>query len=204
MGAFSLAIKEWAEATNATNERVVRLALLKVLGLIVTRSPVGDPRMWKVNDAFRQAKAEAAETNAANRALNGGKLKRGQKVHASTVISFATKAGPVAFRQKGWAAKSYTGGRFRANWQVGIDTAPTGTIAEPDKSGVNTLAKGREVMESFRVGEVRAVYFVNNLPYGPRLEYEGWSKQAPQGMVRISLMEFDQAIAQAVAETVKP
>ena len=31
------------------------------------------------------------------------------------------------------------------------------------------------------------VYLTNNLPYAQRLEYEGWSKQAPAGMVRVNM-----------------
>jgi hypothetical protein len=41
---------------------------------------------------------------------------------------------------------------------------------------------------------------INALPYGPRLEYEGWSSQAPAGMVRISVVEFQTFVDKAVME----
>ncbi|WP_330210091.1 hypothetical protein [Pseudomonas sp. AM4(2022)] len=41
---------------------------------------------------------------------------------------------------------------------------------------------------------------MNNLPYGPRLEYEGWSNQAPAGMVQITVTEFQMFINKAVSE----
>jgi hypothetical protein len=40
------------------------------------------------------------------------------------------------------------------------------------------------------------VFLVNNLPYGPRLE-RGWSKQAPSGMVGITVAEFQKAVSKA-------
>jgi hypothetical protein len=36
-------------------------------------------------------------------------------------------------------------------------------------------------------------YLTNNLPYGERLEY-GYSKQAPSGMVRITLAEYEKIL----------
>jgi len=45
----------------------------------------------------------------------------------------------------------------------------------------------------------KTFYLINNLPYIKRLEY-GWSKQAPQGMVRLSIAEFQQVTRDAVLE----
>jgi hypothetical protein len=41
---------------------------------------------------------------------------------------------------------------------------------------------------SWRWGEI--IYLTNSLPYARRLEY-GWSKQAPAGMVRITVANFE-------------
>ena len=40
---------------------------------------------------------------------------------------------------------------------------------------------------------------MNNLPYGPRLEYEGWSSQAPAGMVQVSVTEAQTFVNNAVS-----
>jgi len=40
------------------------------------------------------------------------------------------------------------------------------------------------------------VYLANNLPYAQRLE-DGWSQQAPEGMVKLTVQRFQQ-IADAV------
>ena len=37
----------------------------------------------------------------------------------------------------------------------------------------------------------------NETPYAYRVEYGSWSTQAPQGMMRISVMEFPQILAKA-------
>jgi hypothetical protein len=41
------------------------------------------------------------------------------------------------------------------------------------------------------------IYIVNNLPYAIPLEY-GHSSQAPQGMVRLAAIEFQQLVDEAV------
>jgi hypothetical protein len=42
-------------------------------------------------------------------------------------------------------------------------------------------------------------YLTNNLPYIARLEFDSWSTQAREGMVRISLRELDRSIDEQVA-----
>lgn len=64
------------------------------------------------------------------------------------------------------------GGRFRANWQVGIDFLPNEWLDERDKSGTPTINKMVNAVERFRVGMAEHIYFVNNSPYGYPLEYE--------------------------------
>jgi hypothetical protein len=89
-------------------------------------------------------------------------------------------------------------GRFRSNWQVTIGAPATGTLPTEDKSGNVAIAAGQQALASFQVGP--AVFITNNLPYGPRLEYEGWSKQAPAGMVRVTVAEYESLIRKAIGE----
>jgi hypothetical protein len=83
-------------------------------------------------------------------------------------------------------------GRARGNWQASISTAASGTIDREDRSGGATIAAAQPVIEQ-APGTV--FYITNNLPYIYRLEFEGWSKQAPSGWVRTSI-ERTKQIAQ--------
>jgi len=78
-------------------------------------------------------------------------------------------------------------GRAKANWNVGtgaVDytTSESTTIQRP------TLNKG---------DGKRPVYITNNLPYIHKLE-QGSSKQAPSGMVAVTMMELQRVISRVV------
>ena len=190
---FAATIATWVDKTKENNDKAVRAYGMQILGRLIEISPVGDPRRWKINKAYALARQHANKVNAAQRRKNGGKLKRGQKKHASVLISFKTKNGNVTFRQRGWAAKNYTGGRFRGNWQVTFDRPAVGAIDRVDKAGTATLAAGREVLAHYDSGEYGSIWFTNNVPYAQRLEY-GWSKQAPAGIVRVVAAEINSKV----------
>lgn len=109
-----------------------------------------------------------------------------------------------------WTSKpppGYVGGRFRANWQLGVGHAPGGEInavdrsaKDPDRGGDTTarILVGLPV-EGKRAGPI--YYLVNNVPYADRIEH-GWSRQAPTGLVALTATEF-QALANRAAEAVK-
>jgi hypothetical protein len=84
-------------------------------------------------------------------------------------------------------------GRFAANWNVSHGTPNLGTTASVDAGRGLKEAAGAGLLP---VGGV--VYLANGLPYARRLEY-GYSKQAPAGMVRISVAEFASSIQKALA-----
>lgn len=85
--------------------------------------------------------------------------------------------------------RGYVGGRFKGNWQAGINSAPGGVLDGKDKTGWATTGKMIGTIDG-KASEGDAVYLVNNLPYAQRLE-EGWSTQAPGGMVALSIQKFD-------------
>lgn len=190
---FAATIATWVGKTKENNDRAVRATGMQILGRLIEISPVGDPRRWRINRAYAMARQHANKVNAAQRRKNGGKLKRGQKKHASVLVSFKTKDGNVTFRQRGWAAKNYTGGRFRGNWQVTFDRPAVGAIDRVDKAGTATLAAGRDVLAHYDSGEYGSIWFTNNVPYAQRLEY-GWSKQAPAGIVRVVAAEINSKV----------
>lgn len=91
-------------------------------------------------------------------------------------------------------------GRFKGNWQVAIGSIPAGTLEIDDKGGTATIAKVTAEALNMKAGDV--IYLVNNLPYARALEY-GHSKQAPAGMVRITIEEFNAAVNKAASEVPK-
>jgi hypothetical protein len=91
-------------------------------------------------------------------------------------------------------------GRFKGNWQVAIGSIPPGEIELKDKSGEVVIEKVTAATLNLKAGDI--IYLVNNLAYARALEY-GWSKQAPSGMVRLTVGEFGAVANQAAASVPK-
>lgn len=88
-------------------------------------------------------------------------------------------------------------GRFRANWMSaygGIDSSTTDTVST---SGAESIGRLDAKLNGLAVGQV--FYFTNSLPYAQRLEYDAWSQQAPAGMVRLSVANWQSIVAEEVA-----
>ena len=81
-------------------------------------------------------------------------------------------------------------GRFRGNWIVSINSPSMEQTPATDASGSGTINKGMAAIEGYDVETTSRIYIQNNLPYGNRLE-NGWSKQAPKGMVSLTLNEMN-------------
>ena len=77
-------------------------------------------------------------------------------------------------------------GRARANWIPCVGSIPKGIVALTDKTGGGARSAMQSAVKEFGSGKI--IYFANNLPYIQRLE-DGWSKQAPAGMVHLTLLE---------------
>lgn len=92
------------------------------------------------------------------------------------------------------APAGYVGGRFKNNWQGGISAINTDTSAQPDKGGDGSLGRIRQILAAWKPGQT--IYMTNSLPYARDLEY-GHSMQAPQGMVRLTVLEFQQHVRRA-------
>lgn len=99
-----------------------------------------------------------------------------------------------------WKSKppaGYVGGRLRANWNVSFGN-PNFTVSQKiDRTGDATITAGRNTIN--RAYGDNPIYIMNSMPYVREIEYEGHSKQAPAGMVRITVTEFQTFIDQAVA-----
>lgn len=83
-------------------------------------------------------------------------------------------------------------GRFRMNWMASGGTPAAGTTDATDKSG--NIAIGNATSFVLKATDWHEFTLTNNLPYAQQLEYGHWSKQAPQGMVRINVSRFQQLI----------
>ena len=88
-------------------------------------------------------------------------------------------------------------GRFRGHWMTGINSVPGGLTGRLDRSGSATIATASATLNGARAGDT--VYLANNLPYAVKLEY-GHSKQAPSGIVRTTIDEFQRAVNNAAME----
>jgi len=87
-------------------------------------------------------------------------------------------------------------GRFKGNWQLTIDSMASSSLLREDKEGSMTLADMASVVNGFTAGQI--AYIQNHVLYGYDLEY-GSSKQAPDGMVRITEALFERIVAEAAA-----
>ena len=96
------------------------------------------------------------------------------------------------------APPGYTGGRFKNNWTVGIGAPDLSTSQGPDAFGHDAMNEAAEKLLGWKAGQ--PIFLTNSMPYARRLEYEGWSSQAPQGMVRLTVIEFNDAVRRAAAE----
>lgn len=94
------------------------------------------------------------------------------------------------------APAGYTGGQFRANWMYSIGSPDFSVTSSKDPSGGESMRKAQAT--NYTMGD--KIYISNSLPYAYRLEYEGWSSQAPNGMVRISVVEFRDFVKEAAAK----
>jgi len=90
--------------------------------------------------------------------------------------------------------KGYRGGRSKANWQYGLNSIPTSAIEDFDPVGSRTISAIAASIPRQAAGKVH--YIANNVDYIGFLE-EGSSKQAPNGMVVRSILDFQQIVKSA-------
>lgn len=91
----------------------------------------------------------------------------------------------------------YKGGRFRGNWQLSENSPKTNQLDVIDPDGNDTIGRLGEVSNNAKMGGV--FYYSNNLPYAQALE-NGWSKQAPRGIVEVTKLEFQEYVKKALGE----
>ena len=104
---------------------------------------------------------------------------------------------PSEWENPSSAPPGYVGGRARSNWFPTIDSPSNETTEE-----TNADVTGRiNSIKNQIAGNV--YYLTNNLPYIRRLEYDNWSKQAPRGMVRVTLREALRELKRAISKNTR-
>lgn len=89
-------------------------------------------------------------------------------------------------------AEGYTGGTARGNWHVDLGRSKQRILKTKDKTGSKALGAGGTKIATAELGDT--IYITNNLPYIEPLE-NGWSSQAPTGMVKTTVAEFNRIVA---------
>ena len=141
---FGKDIQKFAMKAAEKMEGTISGSILELFGDIVVSTPVGNPKIWKVNEG----------------------------------------------RTKLIKPSGYTGGTLRGNWNLQLNMVDN-TVNVNSKSGGKANRKARSRMKKFNG---QTVYISNHLPYARRVEY-GWSKQAPQGMVRINVRRWNRIVS---------
>lgn len=200
-GEFAASLRKFAEKAKGNADLVVRKVTMDVANSVLMRSPVGKPELWAANSHAAYGRANHnLWVDEVNRQIDAdpsnftksGNLKRGVK----RVRRVGQKKLKKLYRLQ--SGKGYMGGRFRANWQFANGAPASGVIDAVDPSGKETKARLEAGIEATGAGGV--TFISNNLPYGHRLEYEGWSKQQPAGMVGVTMAEFQDYLRKAVSE----
>lgn len=86
-------------------------------------------------------------------------------------------------------------GRFKGNWQLSIDVGTNASLLRQDPNGYATIADIASTANRFTAGQV--AYIQNHLLYGNDLEY-GSSRQAPDGVLRVTEMRFRRIVDEAI------
>ncbi len=121
------------------------------------------------------------EFSAAVKAFGVNGLKRADKIRRASaleVFKLIIMATPVDT------------GRARGNWQASLNAPIETATSTEDKGGGAALSAALASLG----GLTDVVYFTNNLPYIEKLEYEGHSRQAPNGMFRLSIARWDEIV----------
>lgn len=98
-------------------------------------------------------------------------------------------------------------GVLRNNWFAAMGAGSTETTDSEDRSGNSTIQRIKQVLDGTDLSI--DIFLTNNLPYAPVVEFGGYpnppeggkgltsggfSRKAPEGMVRINTLRWDQIV----------
>ena len=105
-----------------------------------------------------------------------------------TKIVQATPVGDIADGIK-YKGENYQPGNLKGNWQISFDSPMMSEIDRKDPGGRAVLSEIKSTMSAFTLNDT--VFFSNNTSYGGIIEYEGGSRKAPEGMMRLNVLKFN-------------
>lgn len=86
-------------------------------------------------------------------------------------------------------------GRFKGNWSLSVGQIDSATTERTDPSGGATISRAAGAVSAYSTIEgFPVIYVQNNLPYASRLE-DGWSSQAPAGVLGLTVVELEAMFA---------
>lgn len=91
-------------------------------------------------------------------------------------------------------------GTLRANWFVSLGVDTMETTNAKDTTGSTTIKRAEVRLNP--VSFTDTIFFVNNMPYAERIEFDGYSAKADLGMVRINTIRWN-SIVKRVAKKVE-
>lgn len=101
-------------------------------------------------------------------------------------------------------------GRLRGNWNVSLNLLDNAEYSA-DISGASAISRGLGALNTFKQGDT--IFITNSLPYVQKLEFGlygdgdktvgGFSKQAPQGFVRITYLEVQNDLNRIAKAVIK-
>lgn len=119
----------------------------------------------------------------------------------SAVIRDSPVGDPDLWKQAPPKGSGYVGGRLRGNWRCSLGSADLTTFEDDGgKKYVKNFPGLGEVLgevnaTSQQADRNKVLWLSNSLPYVYRIEYEGWSSQAPAGMVRRNVTRIKRIIS---------
>ena len=183
---WSHSLSDFADQIDEDVTQHVRAIAMSMLTEVVTRSPVGNPDLWKANTELRSQNTALADAYDANvdvrNAANTGKKQFKKLTKREREENFFVDARA--------AGKGYIGGTFRGSHIVSIGS-PDFTVTENvDPSGRETINKGAMLIQAS--GNYPVIYIQTNSPYGEILEL-GHSTQAPGGVYDLAWIGVSEA-----------
>jgi hypothetical protein len=81
-------------------------------------------------------------------------------------------------------------GHLAYNWQASVDSPESSERAGVDPEKSSTIEEGKTAIGKWSLKNT-SIWIANNVEYVEEIEYGKSRLKAPQGMVRVSLREFD-------------
>lgn len=89
-------------------------------------------------------------------------------------------------------------GKLRGGWTPSIGSPNFSTSGQFDTSGQIVIASIVSMVQSLPENSDWTFYLSNTVPYGPFIEYDGISRQAPSGMVRVTMTRIAGFVSSAL------